>query len=225
MCSFLLSLLLLLTSSSSSSSSSSWELNSVTLCAGRVQQDYPSFCVTVRLIKRWVSAQLLLGHIPDTVVEKTVVRLFNSPLPFTAPQWVCWLGGCLTSQESATVSQRRICSDNCTLSHTEIEVADQTFYLTQPQYTDTGLTTPWIDPIIIPGAWQGSHWSAKSWPGKPPQCKQESNYGYAALEVDPLINRPTRPGLSWVSEQPHIFCTRYMCCVWTVPKWAIWKLY
>ena len=39
--------------------------------------------------------------------------------------------GCLTFQQHASVSQGRICSDNCTRCNTEIEVADQTFYLTQ----------------------------------------------------------------------------------------------
>ena len=72
---------------------------------------------------------------------------------------VCLLVGCLTSQQQASVSQGRICSDNFTCCHTEIEVADPTFYLTQSQYTDTGLTSPSADPIT-PGAWQGSHWSA-----------------------------------------------------------------
>ena len=67
--------------------------------------------------------------------------------------------GCLTSQQHASASQGRICSDNFTCCHTEIEVADQTFYLTQSQYTDTGSTSPSADPIT-PGAWQGSHWSA-----------------------------------------------------------------
>ena len=71
----------------------------------------------------------------------------------------CWLVGCLTSQQHASVSQGRICSDNFTCCHTEIQVADQTFYLTQSQYTDTGPTSPSADPIT-PGAWQGSHWSA-----------------------------------------------------------------
>ena len=71
----------------------------------------------------------------------------------------CLLVGCLTSQQQASVSQGRICSDNFTCCHTEIEVADQTFYLTQSQYTDTGPTSPSADPIT-PGAWQGSHWSA-----------------------------------------------------------------
>ena len=46
-----------------------------------------------------------------------------------------------------------------TCCHTEIEVADRTFYLTQSQYTDTGPTSPSADPIT-PGPWQGSHWSA-----------------------------------------------------------------
>ena len=39
--------------------------------------------------------------------------------------------GCLTSQQHASVSQGRICSDNFMCCHTEVEVADQTFYLTQ----------------------------------------------------------------------------------------------
>ena len=68
------------------------------------------------------------------------------------------LVGCL-SQQHASVSRGRICTDNCTFCHTEIEVADPTFYITQSQYTDTGPTSPSTDPIT-PGAWQGSHWSA-----------------------------------------------------------------
>ena len=39
------------------------------------------------------------------------------------------------------------------------QVACQTFNLTQSQYTDTRPTSPSADPII-PGAWQGRHWSA-----------------------------------------------------------------
>ena len=69
------------------------------------------------------------------------------------------LVGCLTSQQHASVSQGRICSDNFTCCHTEMEAADQTFHLTQSQYTDNGPTSPRADPIT-PGAWQGSHWSA-----------------------------------------------------------------
>ena len=68
-------------------------------------------------------------------------------------RFVCLLVGCLTSQQQACVSQGRICPDNFTCCHTEIEVADQTFYLTQSQYTDTGPTSPSADPIT-PGAWR-----------------------------------------------------------------------
>ena len=67
--------------------------------------------------------------------------------------------GCLPSQQHASVSQGRICTDNFTCCHSEIEAADQTFHLTQSQYTDTRPTSPSADPIT-PGAWQGSHWSA-----------------------------------------------------------------
>ena len=76
-----------------------------------------------------------------------------------APCLVCLLVGCLTSQQHDSVSQGRICSDNCTCCYTEIQVAAKTFYLTQSQYTDTGPTSPSADPTM-PGAWQGSHWSA-----------------------------------------------------------------
>ena len=72
---------------------------------------------------------------------------------------VCWLVACLTSKQQASASQGRICSDNFMCCHTEIEVADQTFYLTHSEYTDTGPTSPSADPIT-PGAWQGNHWSA-----------------------------------------------------------------
>ena len=65
----------------------------------------------------------------------------------------------LTSQQHASVSLGRICTDSFTCCHTETEVADPTFYLIQSQYTDTWPTSPSVDPIM-PGAWQGSHWSA-----------------------------------------------------------------
>ena len=67
--------------------------------------------------------------------------------------------GCLKSQQHASVSQGRICTENFTCCHTEIEVVDQTFYLAQSQYTDTGPTSPSADPVM-PGAWHGSHRSA-----------------------------------------------------------------
>ena len=65
---------------------------------------------------------------------------------------------CLTSQQHACVSQRLICSYNYECCHTEIDVADQTFYLTQSQNAESGPTSPSADPVI-PSARQGNHWS------------------------------------------------------------------
>ena len=86
-------------------------------------------------------------------------RMDNMVIRAWQQRFVCWLIGCLTSQQQASVSQGRICSDNFTCCHPEIEVANPTFYLTQSQYTDTGPTSPSADPIT-PGTWQDSHWSA-----------------------------------------------------------------
>ena len=84
-----------------------------------------------------------------------------------------------------------------TSCHTEIEVADQTFHLTQSQYTDTGQTSPSTD-RITPSAWQGSHWSANfesHWYDSTPKKsrrKRDSNPGSSAVEADALTTRPTR---------------------------------
>ena len=85
----------------------------------------------------------------------------------------CLLVGCLTSQQHASVSQGRICSDNFTCCHTEIQVADPTFHLTQSQSTDTGPASPSTDPITRPR-------------------KRESNPGSSAHEADALAITPTR---------------------------------
>ena len=125
------------------------------------------------------------------------MKVYTSPVLRLARN-VCLFVGCLTSQQQASVSQGRICSDNLTCCHTEIEAADQTFYLTQSQYTDTGPISPSADPIT-PGAWQGSHWSASflvtgmTRPPKKFRRKRDSNPGSSALEVDALTTRPTRP--------------------------------
>ena len=111
-------------------------------------------------------------------------------------RFVFWLLACLTSQQHASVSQGRICTDNIRCCHTEIEVADPTFYLTQSPYTDIGPTSPSVDPIM-PGAWQGSHWSANfevtgmTRPGKIPS-QARFNPGSFAPKADALITRPTR---------------------------------
>ena len=94
---------------------------------------------------------------------QTRISINNVPAPrfcSTRAVWgACLLVGCLTFQQHASVSQGRICSDNFSCCHTETEVADQTFYFTQSQYTDTGPPSPSADPTM-PDAWQGSHWSA-----------------------------------------------------------------
>ena len=74
--------------------------------------------------------------------------------------FVCLLVGCLMSQQHASVSQGWIC-------HTEIEVADQTFYLTHSQYTDTGPTSPSADPIT-PGHWSANFFTGMTRPWKIP---------------------------------------------------------
>ena len=117
-------------------------------------------CVTTLLpqLSGLLTAVCTLNH---QTKEGVTDRRDNSTTPITdtLTGGVCLLVGCLTSQQQASVSQGRICLDNFTCCHTEIEVVDQTFYLTQSQYTDTGPTSPSGDPIT-PGAWQGSHWSA-----------------------------------------------------------------
>ena len=123
----------------------------------------------------------------------TRVRVSGSLLALLTYEYPGGYG--LTSQQQASVSQGRICSDNFTCCHTEIQVADPTFYLTQSQYTDTGPTSPSTDPVT-PGAWQGSHWSANfevtgmTRPRKKSCCSRDSNPGSSALEAD--ATRPTR---------------------------------
>ena len=67
------------------------------------------------------------------------------------------LVGCLTSQRHVSTSKGQICSDTCMCCHTQTEAADQTFYLTQSQYTDTRPTSPSTE-STLPGTWP-SHWT------------------------------------------------------------------
>ena len=107
---------------------------------------------------------------------------------FFACSHLCLFVGFLTSQQHASVSQGRICSDNLTCCHTEIGVANPTFHLTQSQYSDTGSTSPSTDPIT-PGAWQGSHWSANfSVTGMTPSRKNTGVSQIRTLDL-PLVRR------------------------------------
>ena len=108
-----------------------------------------------------VSHECLTVANPMTMIMKTNTQLTKLGIDrvstiYHGRQLLLFVG-CLTSQQQPSVSQGRICSDNFTCCHTETEVADPTFYLTQSQYTDTGPTSPSTDPIS-PGAWQSSHW-------------------------------------------------------------------
>ena len=130
-------------------------------------------------------------------------------LMVSVPEWYCsWVSallspsstcrlsvrllfvGCWTSQQHAHVTQGGFCSDICLCCHTEIEVAYQTFHLTQSQYTDTGPASPSAD-LIKRGVIQGSHWSTKlvkslDWLSleKDPRCKLGIELRSAALEAD-----------------------------------------
>ena len=117
-----------------------------------IDDDHMSFVIRMIVIFVWLA--------PPALDVSAVTRAGQrTPLTGLLPPGVCLLVGCLTSQQHASVSQGRICSDNFTCCDTEIEVAFQTFHLTQSQYTDTGPTSPSTDPITS-GAWQGNHWSA-----------------------------------------------------------------
>ena len=126
----------------------------------------------VKLSSLWQSATFPLissQHIPDstlvlkrTVKSTSLVAYLECREAWVWPQagphrqlniflFACWLVACLTSQQHASVSQEQICTDNSTCCHTETEVADPTFYLTQSQYTDNGSTSPNAEPIK-PGA-------------------------------------------------------------------------
>ena len=120
-------------------------------------------------LRNYSTASLLYHSLPITAVTALLLhQTGRKKLCISTKTLTTVLVDYLTSQQHASVSQGRICTDNFTCCHTQIEVADQTLYLIQSQYTDTG---PSADPTM-PDAWQGSHWSAKfvsmTRPGKIP---------------------------------------------------------
>ena len=84
---------------------------------------------------------------PALTNQKVELPLRYQRLQSKSPRRIALLVACLTSQQHASVFWGRICSDKFTCCHTEIEVADQTFDLSQSQYTDTGPTSPSADPV------------------------------------------------------------------------------
>ena len=108
--------------------------------------------------------------------------------------------GCLTSQQHARISQRRIYSGNRTCCHTETEVADQTCYLIQSQHTGTRPTSPSTDIIT-----QASHSSTnfqvtgKTRPVKSPSGKGGLEPRSTALDVCTL---PLGSLVKWLRRPP-----------------------
>lgn len=51
-----------------------------------IQQQFSGYSGTVRLAKRWVSAQLLCDHMTEECIELLVASLFLSPAPFAPPR-------------------------------------------------------------------------------------------------------------------------------------------
>ena len=104
------------------------------MCANHVQHIKHLSCATCRVtchvVRRGSSAKF------DKVEIAFILALFywlnHSPFYRLALRAAaCLFVGCLTSQQHTSVSQGRICSDNYKCCHTELEVADQTFHLTQ----------------------------------------------------------------------------------------------
>ena len=78
-------------------------------------------------------------------VTTSMIRLRNSTYAKISPKMV-------SPRDIAGEEEGINCSDNCTCCHTETEVADQTFYLTQSQYTDIWPTGLSADPVTpVPG--------------------------------------------------------------------------
>ena len=76
------------------------------------------------------TVQGIAGTLGEGFKEDTVVNS-RPALNLATAVWVGMLlfVACLTSQQHASVSQGRICSDMCTCCHTETEVAHDTFHL------------------------------------------------------------------------------------------------
>ena len=51
-----------------------------------LQQQYNSFSTTVRLAKRWISAQMLGDYVHEVALELIVASIFLSPYPHTSPR-------------------------------------------------------------------------------------------------------------------------------------------
>ena len=118
-------------------------------------------------------------------------------LPHLALKTLCLLVACLTSpNHSGCISGMDLL--NFTSCHTERKVANQTFYLTPTQYTDTRLTCPNTNPIT-PGVWQSSHWSTSFYvtgmiqSGRRSMVQVGTEPRFATFQADAFTTRPMRP--------------------------------
>ena len=89
-----------------------------------------------------------------------------------------------------------------TCCHTEIEVADPTFHLTQSQYADTGPTSPSTDPgRVATGVPIVKALVYDSTPDEKSRLQRDSSPGSSALEADALTTRPTRRSWGKIRER------------------------
>ena len=111
--------------------------------------------------------------------------------------WWWWWFGWLVTQRPSNTLQGRTYSHSCPNCHAEIKAAKQTCSFTQSQYTDTGPTSPSVDPVA-PDAQEGSNlttnveFTGMTRPGKSPTCRAGIEPRSAALQVDTLTTGPTR---------------------------------
>ena len=114
-----------------------------------------------------LSSDLVRRQIPSYAVPKACLKSRAKKIPKSvgARTHPCltplWMSKGLEEQLlNCTVPFMFVWKDSIMLCNFgEIQVAEQTVYLNQSHYTDTGPTIPSAD-LILPGAWQGSHWSA-----------------------------------------------------------------
>ena len=154
-------------------------------------------CVCVYWYALTLSLYLTLFVLQRSLTDRKEVYIYTHSLSLPHSLWkrrkqkreILFFVGCLKSQQHASVPQEWICSDKFMCCHTEMEIADQTFHLTQSQYTDTGPTSPSTD-TITPGVWQGNYWRAKIFKSlvwlNPEKFwhERDSNSGSSTIEVE-----------------------------------------
>ena len=94
-----------------------------------------------------------------------------------------------------TLSQGQICSNVCKSCLIEIEAADQIFYLTHAQYTDTRPTSPCADYRACNARrLAGSHWM--------PIMNIHKSLVWLHLQSDPWYKQVSNPGLPLSRQTP-----------------------